>query len=184
MKTLIFYSILFCFAAMGQAQVVTQLDEARISINPLAVKISSNVNDEVLSISEEYPGEFWANPIGFMEDKFDINDFISSLDVKDVDSYLVTFKTNKGYLEADFSKDGDLTSTNQQFKDILLPLELRQRLYENNQGWTMIKNSYSAKGTGDRVDKEIYRVKLQYGNKTRRVKMVPSIVGSSKVASN
>jgi len=125
-----------------------------------------------------------------MEQNFDIQNFISYLDQKistdlqksHYESYRVTFSSSKGYLEAKFSKDGELKETAQNFKNILVPLNVRRELYTNYKGWNMVKNTYTASGKSDQIDTELYRIKLKNGNKSQIVKIVPARMGSDIVA--
>ena len=45
----------------------------------------------------------------------------------------------------------------------------------------MVKNTYTASGKSDQIDKELYRIKLKNGNKSQIVKIVPDRMGSDVV---
>ncbi len=187
MKNLFIYSLLlFCVVsvkAQEETQEVTQLDAVTINYQN---DILSNVDDDTFLVREEHAGEFSANPIKFMQENFDIQSYISleqdkSNNLRHNDSYRVKFSTNKGYLEAIFSRDGELKRTAQNFKNILVPSDIRKALYSNYKGWEMVKNRYTASGTSDKIDKEQYRIKLKNGNKSQIVKIVPDRMGSDIV---
>jgi hypothetical protein len=159
-----------------QAQEVIQLGEARISYNPDAIVVNSDLNSVGFTVKENYIGEFTKNPIQFMKQNFDFKGLLSSVENKDdFDGFLVTFKSSKGYLEAVYTSEGELKRTHQRFVDKALPTIVRNQLYLENKGWTMASNKYIASGNSDRIDKEIYKIKLENGNKSRRVKIVPGV---------
>jgi len=167
----------------SQAQQITELEEAKVKFAPNAVEFSSNLDNYNFIVKESFTGEFLKNPIAFMQSNFDINAFIASV-ANEYDEYLVTFKSSKGYLEATFDGEGNLEKTSQRFKDIVLPLNVRRELYKKHKGWTMVQNKYLASGKKDRIDNEVYKIKLVNGNKKQNVKIDPRDIGDSGVASN
>ena len=192
MKNLFIFSLLLFFVVSVNAQEVTKLKTTTVTFEPFVTDVISFVDNNAFMVKESYAGEFSKNPIKFMNENFDIQNFISYLDQKkstdlqksNFESYQVTFSSNKGYLEAKFSKDGELTGTAQNFKNILVPLNVRRELYTNYKGWNMVKNTYTASGKSDQIDKELYRIKLKNGNKSQIVKIVPDRMGSDIVARN
>ena len=179
MKGIIILSLLGIFAA-GQAQVI-QLEEANVSYSPKAVVVSSAPGKMVLRISEEYTGQFSNNPMKFVKESFDINPYISSQKIK-FDSYVVDFRSSKGHLVADYNKKGNLTKTFQRFRNSTMPVALRKDILLDNKGWSIANYVYIAKGRKDRIDKEIYKVKLTNGNDGKTVKIRP--VNNTRIASN
>jgi len=191
MKNLIIYSLLFFWVVSVKAQEVTQLEEAEVTFQPYVTNVDSYLDNSFsVMLDEHYAGEFSKNPIEFMKKNFDIQGFISFLDERngtglqkrDYEYYRVTFSTNKGDLVAKFSKDGELTETSQNFKNIVVPSKIRRELYANYKGWNMVKNTYTASGKSDQIDKELYRIKLKNGNRSQIVKIVPDRMGSDIVA--
>jgi len=190
MKNLIIYSLFLFFIVSVQAQEVTRLEATTVTFNPFVTDVISYLDNHAFIVKENVAGEFSKNPIGFMKENFDIQNFISFLDLKEsadlqkshYESYQVTFSSSKGFLDAKFSKDGKLEETSQNFKNILLPLNVRRELYTSYKGWNMVKNTYTASGKSDQIDKELYRIKLKNGNKSQTVKIVPDRMGSDIVA--
>lgn len=175
MKRVILLFFVLCGIATMKAQEVIQLDEARINFALDEITIDTELNSVRISVKEAYTGEFHENPIRFMKEKFDFNSFLDAVvNKEDFDEYLVTFNTRKGFLEALYSNDGELVRTYQIFKDIVLPPAVRNQLYNGNKGWTMISNKYVASGRSDRLDREVYKIRLENGNKRKSVKIVPS----------
>lgn len=175
MKRVILFLFVLCGIATMKAQEVIQLDEARINIALEEITIDTDLNAVKFIVNESYIGEFHKNPIRFVSEKFDFIAFLDAVTNKDeFDEYLVTFKTSKGFLEALYSDEGEMVSTYQRFQDILLPSAVRNQLYLENKDWTMVSNKYVASGKSDRIDKEVYKIKLENGNKRKTVKIVPS----------
>ncbi|MDR5589813.1 hypothetical protein [Christiangramia sp. SM2212] len=186
MKTLIFSLLLIAatFVGHAQEQEITQLEEAKVGFAPLEAKITRIGDSFAYTVEEEYTGEFSEDPIAFMKSNFDINNFIAEIDGDENTSYLVTFKSSKGQLSADFNHEGDLVRTYQKFKDIALPLDVRREVYMSNKGWNMTSNKYIASGDGDLIEKEVYKIKLENGNQKRNIKLDPRSVAKSTVAFN
>jgi len=193
MKNVIFYSLLLlCFVSV-KAQEVTQLEATTVTFITDGI---SHMGNDAFIVRENYAGEFSENPFKFMNQNFDIKSYISYLELKTYlelkrsmnpqkshnESYEVTFSTNKGDLVAKFSKDGELVETSQNFKNILIPSNIREELYASYKGWSMVKNTYKASGKSDQIDKEQYRIKLKNGNRSQIVKIVPNKAGSDVVA--
>lgn len=185
MKNVIIYSLLLFWVVSAKAQEVTQLEQTTISFEPFVTDVISYLDNHSFMIKEDYAVEFSENPINFMKENFNIKSFITYLDGRKstdlqksyYESYQVTFSSNKGYLDAKFSKDGELEETAQNFKNILLPLNVRRELYTSYKGWNQVKNTYTASGKSDQIDKELYRIKIKNGNRSQIVKIVPDRMG-------
>ena len=119
-----------------------------------------------------------------MRSNLDITAMLKELAKENFVSYQVTFRSSKGYLAAEFDKNGELQRTSQKFKNIALPSALRSELYSSNKGWTMVSNKYVASGKGEFLDKEIYKIRLENANQKRTVKLDPRTISRVSVASN
>lgn len=184
MKTLIFSLLLVVATSVSHAQKITELEEAKVGFAPLDIEVSEDGESFTYRVSEAYTGEFAKNPIAFMKANFDIQNFMTTYADRNYDSYHITFTSGQGYLKADYDKDGNLVRTYQKFKDILLPLDVRRDLYNATKGWTMTGNKYIASGRGDLLEKEMYTVKLENGNRKQTVKLDPRSNAGSSVVSN
>lgn len=173
-KLILFLIVIFGINSM-EAQEVIQLDEARLNFSPSTIIVDSKLGTVKCIVKEEYTGEFSANPIRFMKEKFDFKEFLSVVSNNhEFDEYLVTFNSSKGFLKAIYTAEGELVKTTQLFKNINLPPAIRNELFINNEGWVVTSNKYSASGKADKIDKEFYRIKLTNGNKKRIIKITPS----------
>lgn len=183
MKPIMILLLILCWIGNAEAQVVTQLEEARVTFSP-EVRIVTDLEDVEFKVKENYPNHFAENPIRFMQENFDINELLDVIDTEDFDKIQVSFINRKGYLQATFDKDGDLLNTYQQFKDIALTRDVREQLYNENKGWSMVSNKYVAKGKGNMIEKEKYRIRLKNDGQKKTITIIPSISEGGRVASN
>lgn len=182
MKTLVVILILMSFSFVSKAQGIIELEETKIGFAPFNLIETDNPDEYRYEVNHGFAKDFTKSPIGFMESYFDITSFIEQVEDKDYDTYIVRFSTDKGYLEANFSKDGELNRTRQIFKDTPLPLEVRNELWRQTEGWSMVKNTYKALGKGNKLDKELYRIKVVKDDKSKIVKIDPKKIGEERVA--
>lgn len=175
MKRVILFLFILCGFTTMKGQDVIQLDEARLSVDLDAITVDTELGEIRCVVKEAYTGEFSSDPIRFMKEKFDFKEFITAIVNSDeFEEYLVTFNSSKGFLEAIYTNEGELVSTYQTFKDTFLPPAVRNQLYLENKGWTAISNKYVASGRNDQIDKEVYKIRIENGNKKKTVKIIPS----------
>ncbi|MCJ7757672.1 MAG: hypothetical protein MUP24_05955, partial [Gillisia sp.] len=80
MKKLVFYSLLLLCVISVKAQEVTQLKATTVTFDPIGFDVVSNQDNYSFIVKENYAGEFTANPIKFMKENFDVQNFITYLD--------------------------------------------------------------------------------------------------------
>ena len=171
MKTLIISAIFCLSVTILSAQEILELDETQLTYAPYSASISQNEDSFTYKVSERFNGQFAEDPIAFMNAHFDIQKVIEASEDKNYDSYLVTFKSDNGYLKADFDGEGELLETRQNFKNVILPLDLRIDMHSTYKGWTLVKTKYNAKTKGDLLVKAFYRVKLENGKQRQNLKI-------------
>tara|TARA_R100001369_G_scaffold83164_1_gene115228 strand:- start:1522 stop:2073 length:552 start_codon:yes stop_codon:yes gene_type:complete len=171
MKTLIISAFLCLSATILSAQEIMELDATELTYAPYNSSISQSGDSFTYKVSERFNGQFAEDPIAFMDAHFDIQKVINAAEDKNYDSYLVTFKSNNGYMRADFDGEGKLIKTHQNFKNVILPLALRKDMHNTYKGWTLVKTKYNAKTKGDLLVKALYRVKLENGNQRQNLKI-------------
>lgn len=182
MKTMVIL-LMLCVVGNAQAQKVIQLGEARIKYSP-DMKITSNLDNLKFTVNEDFAGQFSQNALKFVEENFNIQDLIGSLEPGTYDQFDVTFKSRKGFLLASFDGKGKLVKTFQKFNDIALPHELRKEIYINYKGYSMIKNKYVAYGKGNKINKHQYLITMRNGDDKKRIKLEPAVVAGGNVAAN
>lgn len=191
MKTIVISLFMVLWMSTIQAQTVMQLDAAtvtykapKLQLHTKAPKVvtTSNLTNLDFEIKEDYENHFMKNPIKFLQENFDVN----SLNLKDggLGNIEVSFLSRKGYLKATFDNKGELVKTSQRFRNIELPQKVWRDIYKENLGWTMASNIYKANGKGNRINNELYKVKLTQGKQKKYVKYVPAKIERGRVAVN
>lgn len=183
MKTLIVLLLTVCGITTVQAQTLTQLEETKVEFTPYTIIPTSDLDSYEVVVTESYVGQFSKNALKFIKENFNAKQLIQAIYVPGHDSYLISFKSSKGYLDATYSKDGKLEKTYQKFQNIALPYDIRNQIYISHKGWTMTKNTYVASGKMNMINKEFYRIKLENGNKSQNIKIYPGSSAQS-VATN
>ena len=172
MKKLILSLLCFTIAGMVYAQGVIKLDELKMEFNPTSLEIDESSNSLTFNVSEDYIGQFHANPLKYAKQNFSIEDFIEANQGKDYNKYTVTFVTNKGTLRVNYNEDGEITSSSQRFIDVNLPNKSIVEILKANEGYRIVGTKHLAYSkSGWTVDKEFYKVKLENGKNKKNVKM-------------
>lgn len=185
MKKLIFYFVLTLFAGMTYAQEITELGEARVGFAPLSSDVSVDGENFSYTVNESYAGEFEKDPLLFMTNNFDVRNFIAEVKGKNTEPFLVTFRSSRGSLMADFNSDGEVVKSYARFKNVLLPKNLRHQLYRDHQGWKMVKNLHLTLGRDGMVNQEIYKIKLaKINGKERKTVIMEAPLKGWEVAGN
>lgn len=184
MKTLIFYLTVALWAGVMNAQEVIQLNETRVGFNPLDANVTSNGTSFSFSVKEAYAGQFEQDPLLFMMEHFDVNNFISQIADKQHDYFQVTFKSRKGVFIADFDKKGNLLGSSQRFESVVLPQELRKQLAEKYKGWSVLKTVHKARGNGGENTVDFYQLKIANGKKKKNLKINAASIAATEVAFN
>ena len=181
MKNALICLSLLSYLATGQAQVI-HLEETEVKFAP-AVLVKGESTMEI-KISESFANQFASDPLRFVKENFDMKCYIKGDKEKDHDIYYVSFNNSKGSLQAVYNKKGNLMSTSQHFKNVLIPMAMRKDLLTNHKGWNMISNSYSAFGKKELLDKEVYKITLTNGKKNKNIKIKNDLKQLRQVASN
>ena len=180
MKTLIIYLAFFVWTGALYAQI--ELEETKVGFAPLSSEIVEDGNSYSFTIRETYQGEFEARPMAFMKENFSMKEFIAVVDKEGkYDGYQVSFRSDKGALQADFDADGNLLSSSERFKNVVLPRDLQKQLYNDHKGWTMVKNIRVTRGNNGGINKTVYRIKLENGAQKKNVKFHGNDLEGSEV---
>lgn len=183
MKTLVFYLVLTLFAGVSTAQEITELKEARVGFAPYSSEVKRSGNNFSFKVSESHVGEFEKDPLLFMNNNFNIKNFIAEVRDENYRNYTVTFRSSRGRFYADFNSKGELLRSVSKFDDVKLPRELRHQLYREHKGWAMTGNSHLSKSRKGGIDQNFYKIKLVNG-KDRKNIVYHAPAKTSQVASN
>lgn len=156
-KVLIF--LLVCGLITPVFSQITVLDT--VVIRPIKYKYIFEVVDEDIDKSVKKLQEELGN--------FDVTkeEYYSD----DYDNYSVTFRIPKGYAVAAYDKDGELIRTVERYKNVKLPLAVREAVVERFPNWAIDKDIYRVTYSDPKWEsKKTYKLKLTNGEKTIRVK--------------
>lgn len=185
MKTLVIFVAFALSVVISNAQEVIELEEAKVEFTPVSQNIKNSEYSLLVNIKENYSGEFEKDPIAFMNDRFDINEIIEQLGGNDYHTYLVSFKSRKGALNAEFDGSGNKKRSNLRFKNVLVPAQLQHQLYRDHKGWAVIKTVHIAGENNGKVKRDFYKIKMKKGNQKKRLKInVSDLAKSTLVAEN
>lgn len=146
---------------------------------PRSLEMDEVSNSVSLKISESYVGEFEEDPLTFIQDNFNINQLITDNEQYDYDTYQVLFKSKKGRVLANFDDEGELVSTFHRFRNVKLPDDVRLEILRSHKNSKVVKNQHILTTKDLMIKKEYYIVKIQDGNKTRRLRVERNAQGLS-----
>lgn len=169
MKKLILYLLLAGVIQSGHSQIV--LEEAELKYVPYSMKADPVTNMVTIKIKEKHVGEFQNDPLAYIENRFNLHQFIEENQDREFDSYQVDFKTRKGKVRAWYDNEGEMVSTYQRFKNVQLPDDVKLEIFRNYKNSRILKNKHTVTSRNYLVDKEYFTVKIVDGDKNRRIRV-------------
>ncbi|MFV8839301.1 hypothetical protein [Salinimicrobium soli] len=169
MKNLLFGLLLMCFVGVGHSQIV--LDETRLEYKPVSLKMDPVNHELVVKVKEKAYGEFQKDPLAFVKNHFNVQQFIRDNEKLGYDSYEIVFKNRAGQLFTTFDNKGELIGSRQRFKNVPIPDDTKLAILEKYRDAKILSNRYAAYSKSWNIEKEVYKVKLQDGDKVRRLKI-------------
>ncbi|RKN80219.1 nicotinate-nucleotide adenylyltransferase [Ulvibacterium marinum] len=162
MKKVVLGLLAIGFAFPTYAQTVDTKKLSEVIVYATNYKYLKDVNTrEVASIPVELLERKVAayNPKGsdFYQDEYDL--------------YQISFYLPEGKILAAYDKDGNLIRTAERFKDINLPNPIREAILKRFPGWTVTKDVYSVSYHKKKGAAKKYKLKLENGDETIRVKI-------------
>ncbi|QYA26150.1 nicotinate-nucleotide adenylyltransferase [Gramella sp. MT6] len=144
-------------------QLFAQVEElSEVTVYATNYKYLNDVNsEEVASI-----------PVRELERK------VANFDVKesefyhdDYDEYIVSFYIPEGKILAAYDRDGKILRTAERFKNVNLPLAVKNAVVGKFPGWSITEDIYAVTFYDTRGTFKKYKLKLENGEKTLRVKL-------------
>ncbi len=159
--------VLFGLFALGLttqmfAQIIKPEELSEVIVMAKNYKYLNDVNSqEVVSV-----------PVELLERK------VASYNVKDSEfyqddygTYNITFYIPQGKILAEYNADGKIIKTVERFTDINLPLPVKNAILEKFPKWTITKDIYKVSYSEAMGSKKTYKLKLENGDETIRVKV-------------
>ena len=162
MKKIVFGLLALGLTAQVSAQIIKTEQLSEVTVMAMNYKYLNNVNtQEVASV-----------PVDLLERK------VAAFDVKnsdfyqdDYDLYNITFFIPEGKILAAYDKDGKLIRTAEKFKNINLPKAVKKSILKRFPEWKITKDIYMVNYHENSGANKKYKLKLENGNKTLRVKV-------------
>lgn len=159
MKKLIIGLFVFGLTTQMFAQ-ITKLPE--VTIKAVNYKYLSAVDENVEDINvlnlEEVVAKYNLKFTDLYNDEFD--------------SYSVTFYIPDGYIVAAYDDNGKLLRTIERFKDVKLPMDIRNKVMKKFPNWAIASDVYTVKyDSKDGIAKKQYKMKLTNAGETIRIKI-------------
>lgn len=171
MKTLVTLILSLLSAYLIQAQEVIELNEARVVSSPIFSELSGDQNSFSIQIEDAYAGDFEQAPLRFLEQHVPMKKFITFVKDRNYNGYVLTLRSKKGHLTADFNEDGRLLSTAYKFTNVTLPYDVIQQIYLDNKGWSLVGSSFHGKSRVGKSAESTYSLVLQKGKEKRKIRI-------------
>lgn len=86
-------------------------------------------------------------------------------------AYEVFFSNSKGRIVATYGDDGKIISSFEKFGDIIVPVSIRNTVYESYPDWKMNKNTYLVTYYHNESVKKTYHFQLEKGKEKKNLKL-------------
>lgn len=73
----------------------------------------------------------------------------------------ITFRRNNDFIEAVFDRRGNLLKTYEEYKDLMLPLTVRNSIYKSYPGWNIEADTYKVVYNRGTMAEKFYKVRLE-----------------------
>ena len=111
-------------------------------------------------------------PVKELEQKvanFDVKE--SEMYHDDYNEYIVSFYIPQGKILAAYDRDGKILRTAERFENVNLPLAVKEAVVGRFPGWSITEDIYAVTFYENRGTYKKYKLKLENGEKTLRVKL-------------
>lgn len=162
MKKILFGLLAFGLTTQAFSQIIPTVELSEVTVYATNYKYLNDINT----------GELASIPVKLLQEKVATYDIKSSEYYQDdYDLYNITFFIPEGKILAAYDGEGKLLRTAEKFKDINLPTSVKESVLERFPEWTITKDIYLVSFTDAHGAKKTYKLKLQNGDKTLRVKL-------------
>jgi len=161
MKKVIFGLLFLGLTTQAYSQIVKTEELSEVAVYATNYKYLSDINtQEEASVPVEMlrrkVASFNVDDSGFYQDEYDL--------------YKVDFFIPEGKILAAYDKDGKLIRTAEKFTDVNLPIAVKKAVLARFPEWTITKDIYIVHYIDTKGASKKYKLKLENGNETLRVK--------------
>ncbi|MGI9547492.1 MAG: hypothetical protein ACR2MM_09665 [Flavobacteriaceae bacterium] len=86
-------------------------------------------------------------------------------------AFEVFFSNSKGHITATYDDEGKILVSFEKFEDVVLPVSIRNTVYESYPDWTMSKNTYMVTYYHNKGVKKTYHFQVKKGDETKNMKL-------------
>jgi hypothetical protein len=140
-----------------------------VKVEELSEVIIRPMNFKYLNASDSRAAAVPVKMLERMVASFDITE--ADFYREDFDFYTVSFFIPDGKIVAEYDANGKVIRTIEKFKDVGLPLGVKNALLDRFPNWTVSKDVYRVIYSEDNGAKKIYKLLLVNGDKKMRVKI-------------
>lgn len=87
------------------------------------------------------------------------------------DPFKVMFNSNKGNVSVVFDNNGQVITSQETYKDVSLPLQLKKVIYHRYKEWNIINTKYKVSYEQNSDVKRTYHITLKKGEEEKRIKI-------------
>lgn len=183
MKFLVVLITLFAWYCELPAQNFSNTKETRLSYSEKLILINSELTIKFV-VKEAYGREFVHDPLDFSKKNFSMKTYIKNAKKKEYHGYKVSLKSNHVYLLMEYDRNGELLYNFRRIKNKNMPKAVKDSILRSYKNWRVIKNDYVASGKQDKIDEEVYNIKINNGKESRTLRIHPRPVSSKGIANN
>lgn len=161
MKKILLGLMVIGFASQAFCQDPQPIELSEVIVKPINYKYLNQVDSRLAPV-----------PVKLLERK------VASYDVTqadfyqdDYDYYTVSFFIPEGKIVAAYDDKGNVLRTIEKFKDVALPVVVRDAVAERFPNWEIVSDVYRVKYNDNKGAKQTYKLRLENGDKTMRVKI-------------
>ncbi len=165
MKNLSFLVVMFGIISFSQAQKsVASLEDVMPDENELIV-----LNHEYLTSVQQ---SVTPSDAKFLEGIVSQWDAKSSLRFDGRNELFKTrFNSNNGSVEVSYDNKGTIVRTNEVYKDVALPTQLKQVIFQRYQDWNIIQSKYYVNYNIDQAIVKYYEITIENDDEQKRIKI-------------
>ncbi len=89
----------------------------------------------------------------------------------EVEEYQVIFNRSNGKVIAVYDKNGDIESSFERYRNVIVPRRVLTKIYMDHYGWELIKDTYQVSYKKDKDVKKVYKVHLLKGDLKKSLKL-------------
>ncbi|CAM3568550.1 hypothetical protein [Zobellia roscoffensis] len=166
MKTFLINAMILGFVTVGYAQGTSNKLNLEITTEKIR-EVPKNIN----YYNEVKEGTVSPRVLELQYSVANFNLFASTLFKGGGGNYHMKFRKTKGKIYVTFDSKGKIKYSMGTFKDVALPIPVRNIIYSSHPGWYVLENTYKSSYSIERGIEDVYKIKLGKGTLEKRLRM-------------